>query len=282
MWKERSMNEVRVGEIRIGKGNPLVLIAGPCVIENEEITLTTAKKLKEICDRLGISLIFKSSYDKGNRTSGSSFRGLGIDQGLKILSDVKKKFSIPVISDIHSVEEVRPASEVLDALQIPAFLCRQTDLILSSSQTGKPVNVKKGQFLAPWDVKNIIEKFTSTGNQNLLITERGTSFGYNNLIVDFRGFPIIRSFGYPILFDVTHSLQLPGGQGSSSGGQREFAPPLARAAVAMGVDGLFIEVHPDPTQALSDASTMIPLQEIEGLLQQTKTIHDMMRKWGMA
>jgi 2-dehydro-3-deoxyphosphooctonate aldolase (KDO 8-P synthase) len=276
------MNEVRVGKIRIGKGNPLVLIAGPCVIENEEITLTTAKKLKEICDRLGISLIFKSSYDKANRTSGSSFRGLGIDQGLKILSDVKKKFSIPVISDIHSVEEVRPASEVLDALQIPAFLCRQTDLILSSSQTGKPVNVKKGQFLAPWDVKNIIEKFTSTGNQNLLITERGTSFGYNNLIVDFRGFPIIRSFGYPILFDVTHSLQLPGGQGSSSGGQREFAPPLARAAVAMGVDGLFIEVHPDPTQALSDASTMIPLQEIEGLLQQTKTIHDMMRRWGMA
>jgi 2-dehydro-3-deoxyphosphooctonate aldolase (KDO 8-P synthase) len=252
------------------------------VIENEEITFTTAKKLKEICDRLGISLIFKSSYDKANRTSGSSFRGLGIDQGLKILSDVKKKFSIPVISDIHSVEEVRPASEVLDALQIPAFLCRQTDLILSSSQTGKPVNVKKGQFLAPWDVKNIIEKFTSTGNQNLLITERGTSFGYNNLIVDFRGFPIIRSFGYPILFDVTHSLQLPGGQGSSSGGQREFAPPLARAAVAMGVDGLFIEVHPDPTQALSDASTMIPLQEIEGLLQQTKTIHDMMRRWGMA
>jgi 2-dehydro-3-deoxyphosphooctonate aldolase (KDO 8-P synthase) len=276
------MNEVRVGEIRIGKGNPLVLIAGPCVIENEEITFTTAKKLKEICDRLGISLIFKSSYDKANRTSGSSFRGLGIDQGLKILSDVKKKFSIPVISDIHSVEEVRPASEVLDALQIPAFLCRQTDLILSSSQTGKPVNVKKGQFLAPWDVKNIIEKFTSTGNQNLLITERGTSFGYNNLIVDFRGFPIIRSFGYPILFDVTHSLQLPGGQGSSSGGQREFAPPLARAAVAMGVDGLFIEVHPDPTQALSDASTMIPLQEIEGLLQQTKTIHDMMRRWGRA
>jgi len=276
------MNEVRVGKIRIGKGNPLVLIAGPCVIENEEITFTTAKKLKEICDRLGISLIFKSSYDKANRTSGSSFRGLGIDQGLKILSDVKKKFSIPVISDIHSVEEVRPASEVLDALQIPAFLCRQTDLILSSSQTGKPVNVKKGQFLAPWDVKNIIEKFTSTGNQNLLITERGTSFGYNNLIVDFRGFPIIRSFGYPILFDVTHSLQLPGGQGSSSGGQREFAPPLARAAVAMGVDGLFIEVHPDPTQALSDASTMIPLQEIEGLLQQTKTIHDMMRRWGMA
>ncbi len=276
------MNEVRVGRIRIGKGNPLALIAGPCVIESEEITLTTAKKLKEICDRLGISLIFKSSYDKANRTSGSSFRGPGMDQGLKMLSDVKKKFSIPVMSDVHSVDEVRPASEVLDALQIPAFLCRQTDLILSSSRTGKPVNIKKGQFLAPWDVKNIIEKFTSTGNQKLLITERGTSFGYHNLIVDFRGFPVIRSFGYPLLFDATHSLQLPGGQGSSSGGQREFASPLARAAVATGVDGLFIEVHPDPAQALSDASTMVPLQEIEGLLQQTKALHDMVRKWEMA
>ncbi len=276
------MNDVRVGEIRIGKGNPLVLIAGPCVIENEEITFTTAQKLKEVCNRLGISLIFKSSFDKANRTSGSSFRGPGIDQGLKILSEVKKKFSIPVISDIHAVGEVRPASEVLDALQIPAFLCRQTDLILSSSRTGKPVNVKKGQFLAPWDVKHIIEKFTSTGNQNLLLTERGTSFGYNNLIVDFRGFSVIRSFGYPMLFDVTHSLQLPGGEGSSSGGQREFAPSLARAAVATGVDGLFVEVHPDPMKALSDASTMIPLNEIEGLLQQTKTLHDMVRKWEMA
>src|SRR5512139_645722 len=174
------MKEVRIGEIRIGKGNPLVLIAGPCVIESEEITFTTAQKLKEVCDRLGISLVFKSSFDKANRTSGSSFRGPGIDQGLKILSQVKKKFSILVISDIHAVNEVRPASEVLDALQIPAFLCRQTDLMLSSSRTGKPVNVKKGQFLAPWDVKHIIEKFTSTGNQNLLLTERGTSFGYNN------------------------------------------------------------------------------------------------------
>jgi 2-dehydro-3-deoxyphosphooctonate aldolase (KDO 8-P synthase) len=275
------MKEVRIGEIRIGKGNPLVIIAGPCVIENEEITFTIAQKLKEICDRLGISLIFKSSFDKANRTSGSSFRGPGIDQGLKILSEVKKKFSIPVISDIHSVDEVKPASEVLDALQIPAFLCRQTDLILSSSRTGKPVNVKKGQFLAPWDVKHIIEKFTSTGNQNLLLTERGTSFGYNNLIVDFRGFSVIRSFGYPVFFDVTHSLQLPGGEGSSSGGQREFAPSLARAAVATGVDGLFVEVHPDPMKALSDASTMIPLNEIEGLLRQTKTLHDIVRKWEM-
>jgi len=276
------MNEVRIGKIRIGKGNPLVLVAGPCVIENEEIAFTTARSLKETCDSLGIALVFKSSYDKANRTSGSSFRGPGIDRGLEILSDVRKKFSIPVLSDVHSVGEVKPASEVLDALQIPAFLCRQTDLVLSSARTGKPVNIKKGQFLAPWDVKNIIEKFTSAGNQKLLINERGTSFGYNNLVVDFRGFPVIESFGYPVLFDVTHSLQLPGGQGSVSGGQREFAPPLARAAVAAGVHGLFIEVHPDPAKALSDASTMIPLQEVKALLRQTKAIHDMLREWGIA
>src|SRR4030067_1377692 len=237
------MNEVRVGKVRSGKGNPLALIAGPCVIESEEIILTTAKKLKEICDRLGISLIFKSSYDKANRTSGSSFRGPGIDQGLKMLSDVRKKFSIPVMSDVHSVDEVRPASEVLDALQIPAFLCRQTDLILSASKTGKPVNIKKGQFLAPWDVKNIVEKFVSTGNYNLLVTERGTSFGYNNLVVDMRSIPLMQEFGYPVIFDATHSVQLPGGLGNASGGQREFAEYLARAAVAGGWDGLFIEVH---------------------------------------
>jgi 2-dehydro-3-deoxyphosphooctonate aldolase (KDO 8-P synthase) len=276
------MNEVTVGGIRIGKGNPMVLIAGPCVIENEEMIFTTAQKLKEVCDRLNIPLIFKSSYDKANRTSITSFRGPGIDRGLKILSEVKKKFSVPVISDIHALDEIKPASEILDALQIPAFLCRQTDLILSASRTGKPVNVKKGQFLAPWDVKPLIEKFVSTGNQNLFLTERGTSFGYNNLIVDFRGFSIIRSFGYPLFFDVTHSLQLPGGEGSISGGQREFAPSLTRAAVAAGVDGLFIEVHPDPVKALSDASTMISLIEMEGLLRQTKTLHDMIRKWEMA
>jgi 2-dehydro-3-deoxyphosphooctonate aldolase (KDO 8-P synthase) len=271
------MNEVRVGEIRIGKGNPLVLIAGPCVIENEEITFETAKRLKEICTDLKIPFIFKSSFDKANRTSLSSFRGPGMEKGLRILKDVKKKFSVPVLSDIHSTDEVKPASEVLDLLQIPAFLCRQTDLILSSSRTGKPVNVKKGQFLSPWDVKNIIEKFISTGNNNLLITERGTSFGYNNLVVDFRGIPIIRSFGYPVLFDVTHSLQLPGGEGNRSGGQREFAMPLMRAAVGAGIDGLFIEVHPEPSRALSDATTMIPLAGMENLLRQAKAIHDLFR-----
>ncbi len=271
--------DVHVGGIRIGKGNPLVFIGGPCIIENEEITFTTAGRLKEICDHLGIPFIFKSSYDKANRTSLSSFRGLGIERGLRILSDVRRIFSVPVLSDVHSVDEVKPASEVLDVLQIPAFLCRQTDLILSASQTGKPVNIKKGQFLSPWDVKNIIEKFVSTGNQKLLITERGTTFGYQNLVVDFRGFPVIRSFGYPVLFDASHCLQSPGSEGDRTGGQREFTLPLARAAVATGVDGLFIEVHPDPGQALSDASTMASLNEMETLLKQVKAVDELVRRW---
>jgi len=273
------MEEVRVGEIRIGRGNPLVLIAGPCVIENERVTFETAEKLKKVCMGLGISFIFKCSYDKANRTSLSSFRGPGLEKGLKILKEVKKTFSVPILSDIHSLEEIKAASQVLDVLQIPAFLCRQTDLIHSSSQTGKPVNIKKGPFLSPWDVKPIIEKFISTGNQNLLITERGTSFGYNNLIVDFRGLPAMRSFGYPIIFDVTHSIQLPGGHGNHSGGQREFAAPLAKAAVAAGVEGLFIEAHPSPEQALCDGPNMIPLSEIEDLLRQAKAIHDLVRAW---
>jgi 2-dehydro-3-deoxyphosphooctonate aldolase (KDO 8-P synthase) len=273
------MDKVRVGEILIGKGNPLVLIAGPCVIENEEMAFMTAIKLKEICDRLKLPFIFKSSYDKANRTSLSSFRGPGMEKGLRILNDIKKRFSIPVISDVHSVEEVKAASQILDVLQIPAFLCRQTDLVLSCSRTGKPVNIKKGQFLSPWDVKNVIEKFVSTGNHHLMITDRGTSFGYNNLVVDFRGFPVIRSFGYPMLFDVTHSLQLPGGEGSQTGGQREFAAPLARAAAAAGVDGLFIEVHPNPSRALSDSATMLPLDEMEALLNQVKAVYETVRKW---
>lgn len=275
------MNEVKVGEIRIGKGDTLVLIAGPCVIENEEVTFETAKTLKEICNELKIPLIFKSSFDKANRISLASFRGPGIDKGLRVLSDVREKFLIPVLSDVHSVEQVRPAAEVVDVLQIPAFLSRQTDLILASSHTGKPVNVKKGQFLTPWDVKNIIEKFVSTGNSKLVITERGTTFGYNNLIVDFRGLPIIRSFGHPVIFDVTHSLQLPGGEGNRSGGQREFAGPLMRAAVGAGVDGLFIEVHPDPSRALCDGPNMIPLAEVKGFLSQAKAIHGLVRTWGI-
>lgn len=264
--------QTKIKDITIRNASPFI-IAGPCVIESEEITLYTAKKLREICSIIGLPLIFKCSYDKANRTSLSSYRGPGIDKGLQILSDVRSKLDIPVISDVHSIDEIKTASEVLDALQIPAFLCRQTDLIIEASKTGKPVNVKKGQFLAPWDVKNIIDKFISTGNKNLMITERGTSFGYNNLVVDFRAFPIMRSFGYPVIFDVTHSLQLPGGQGSCSGGQREFAEPLARAAVACGVDGLFMEVHPEPDNALCDGPNMIKLDDVLDMLKTIKSIN---------
>lgn len=266
------MRTVKIAGADVGGNNPPLIIAGPCVIENEETTFCTAEELKRICERVGLPFIFKSSYDKANRSSLSSFRGPGIDKGLRILSDVKSRLGIPVLSDVHSAEEIEGASQVLDCLQLPAFLCRQTDLILAAANTGKPVNIKKGQFLAPWDVKNIIEKFTSTGNHNLLITERGTSFGYNNLVVDFRGFPIMRSFGYPVVFDVTHSLQLPGGQGKSSGGQREFAEPLARAAVAAGADGLFLEVHPEPEKALCDGPNMMRLDNLEAMLWTVKEI----------
>jgi 2-dehydro-3-deoxyphosphooctonate aldolase (KDO 8-P synthase) len=265
--------EINIGNVKLGDNNPLFIVAGPCVIESEDIVLYTAEKLKEICRVVGLSFIFKSSYDKANRTSLSSFRGPGMEKGLKILSAVRSKFHIPIISDVHAIEEIQPASQVLDALQIPAFLSRQTDLILAASRTGKPVNIKKGQFLAPWDVKNIIDKFISTGNHNLFITERGTSFGYNNLVVDFRGVSIMKSFGYPVLFDVTHSLQLPGGRGNSTGGQREFAEPLARAAAAVGVDGLFIEVHPDPDRALCDGPNMVSVDNVPGLLRTVQNIH---------
>lgn len=258
---------VKIKDILIGGDGKLVLIAGPCVIEDEDTVLETARRLKEITARLQVPLIFKSSYDKANRSSLKGFRGPGLKKGLKILETVKERYTLPVLSDVHSVEEIEPASEVLDVLQIPAFLSRQTDLIIKASKTGKPVNIKKGQFLAPWDVKNIIEKFTSTGNEKLMLTERGTSFGYNNLVVDFRGIVIMRSFGYPVVFDVTHSVQLPGGLGSSSGGERPFAPYLARAAVAVGVDALFMEVHPTPDKALCDGPNMMPLSEVEELLK---------------
>jgi len=251
------------------------------VIENEQVTFRTAESLKELSVELGIPLIFKSSFDKANRSSLSSFRGPGIKKGLKILGDVKKRFSVPVTSDVHAVDQVEPAAEVLDLLQIPAFLCRQTDLVLAASKTGKPVNVKKGQFLSPWEVKNITEKFVSTGNRNLLITERGSSFGYHNLVVDYRGFSVIRSLGTPLIFDVTHSLQLPGGEGSHSGGQREFSAPLMRAAVGAGVDGLFMEVHPEPDRALCDGPNMIALSELKELLKQAKAIHELVSTWGV-
>lgn len=269
--------EIKIGNLSLGGNNPLFIIAGPCVIESKEIVFHTAERLKAICSKVGLPLLFKSSYDKANRTSLSSFRGPGVERGLEILSDVRSSFNIPVLSDVHSVDEVKIASEVLDVIQIPAFLCRQTDLILAASKAGKPVNIKKGQFLAPWDVKNIIAKFTSTGNRDLFITERGTSFGYNNLVVDLRAFPIIRSFGYPVIFDVTHSLQLPGGMGKSSGGQREFAEPLSKAAVAAGVDGLFMEVHPDPDEALCDGPNMIRLDDLERLMKTLKAFDDLVK-----
>ncbi|NWF75327.1 MAG: 3-deoxy-8-phosphooctulonate synthase [Nitrospirae bacterium] len=269
--------EIKIANAKIGGDNPIFIIAGPCSIESEEIVFYSAGKLKKICSSLNLFLLFKSSYDKANRTSISSFRGPGLQKGLEILSRVKSKYNIPILSDVHSVEEIKQASEVLDVIQIPAFLCRQTDLILAAANTGKPVNIKKGQFIAPWDVKNIIKKFTSTGNHKLFITERGTSFGYNNLVVDFRSFPIMRSFGYPVIFDVTHSLQLPGGMGKSSGGQREFAEHLARAAVAAGVDGLFIEVHPDPDKALCDGPNMIRLDKVKKILTIVKTIDGLIK-----
>lgn len=270
--------KVKIGNIVIGGKNPLCFIVGPCVIETENLTLRIAERLKKLSDSLNIPLIFKSSYDKANRTSIKSYRGPGLKKGLRILQKVKKQTGMPVLSDIHSVEELPYAAEVLDILQIPAFLCRQTDLIVATAKTGKPINIKKGQFLAPWDVKNIIDKVLSTGNNNIIITERGTSFGYNSLIVDFRGLPIMRSFGYPVIFDVTHSLQLPGGQGSSSGGQREFAEPLARAAVAVGVDGLFMEVHPEPDRALCDGANMLSIDEFPSLIQRLIEIKEVIRR----
>jgi 2-dehydro-3-deoxyphosphooctonate aldolase (KDO 8-P synthase) len=272
--------KIKIGNVIVGGNNPLVFIAGPCVIETEEATLRTAKKLKEVSESLNIPLIFKSSYDKANRTSIKSYRGPGIEKGLRILEKVRKETSLPVISDIHSLEEIPHAAEVLDVLQIPAFLCRQTDLILSVSRTNKPVNIKKGQFLAPWDVKNIIEKFTSTGNHNVLVTERGTSFGYNNLVVDMRSIPIMQSFGYPVLFDATHGVQLPGGRGGTSGGQREFIAPLARAAVSVGCNAVFMEVHECPDKALCDGPNMLSLDEFLSLVRELKEISLIMRKQG--
>lgn len=260
--------EVQIGLVRIGAKNRLALIAGPCVIESEEHLLKVAERLQEICGKLGFPLVLKSSYDKANRTSLQSFRGPGIEHGLEILHRVKEKTGLPVLTDVHEVAQVGAAAEVADALQIPAFLCRQTDLLLAAGQSGRAVNVKKGQFLSPGEVARVIEKVISTGNHRLLITERGTSFGYNNLVVDMRALPMMQALGYPVIFDATHSVQLPGGTGVASGGQREYVPHLARAAVAAGCDGIFMEVHPNPEQAPSDGQTMWPLGKLESLLQQ--------------
>jgi 2-dehydro-3-deoxyphosphooctonate aldolase (KDO 8-P synthase) len=264
--------KINIGDVSIGGGGPLLIIAGPCVLEGDDVTIPTARALKEICAELELPFVFKSSFDKGNRTSIDSFRGPGMEQGLRTLYDIKQSLGIPVITDIHTPQQAAPVAEVLDAMQIPAFLCRQTDLIVAASKSNIPVNIKKGQFLAPWDVQNIVDKFRSAGGDNLIITERGTSFGYNNLVVDFRGFPVIQSCGVPLIFDVTHSLQLPGGQGTTTGGQREFAPHMMRAAAAVGVDGLFLEVHPDPDNAKCDGTNMIKLDDVKEMLKTAKAI----------
>lgn len=251
--------------ITVGENKPL-LIAGPCVIESEELCLTVAGEMKKIAAKTGFNYIFKASFDKANRTSGSSFRGDGMEEGLKILQIVKEKTGVAILTDIHLPNQAKPVSEIADVLQIPAFLCRQTDLLLAAGQTGKAVNVKKGQFMAPEDMAYAVEKIASTGNNNTLLTERGASFGYHNLVVDMRSLPIMRQFA-PVIFDVTHSVQMPGGEKGKSGGRREFAPYLAKAAAAAGVDGFFIETHPDPSSALSDGPNMIPLAEMEDLLK---------------
>ncbi len=266
-------NLIKTGNVVIGRGAPLALISGPCVIEDYETTREIAATIKDITDKLEIPFVFKASYDKANRTSATSFRGPGLNDGLKVLAEIKKEFGIPILSDVHRISEIPAAARVLDIIQIPAFLCRQTDVIIEVARSGKVVNIKKGQFLAPWDMANVVEKITSTGNRNILITERGTMFGYNNLVVDFRGFMIMRQTGYPVIFDATHSVQLPGGAGTSSGGQRDYAPMLARAAVAAGVDGIFMEVHRDPDQALCDGPNSLKIDTIYDLLSQLKSIH---------
>ncbi len=263
-----STRRVQVGEVAIGGGAPLALIAGPCVIESAEHALSVAREVKAIAARVGIPLVFKASFDKGNRTSVTSFRGPGLEEGLAVLARVKKELGLPVTSDVHSPQQAERCGEVLDILQIPAFLCRQTDLLAAAAATGKVVNVKKGQFLAPWDVSGIVGKVRN--GEGLLITERGTTFGYNNLVVDFRSFPAIRQLGVPVVYDATHSLQLPGGLGSSTGGMREMIPYLARAAAACGIDAIFMEVHPDPDRAPCDGPNMWPLSRLEALLRQVK------------
>jgi 2-dehydro-3-deoxyphosphooctonate aldolase (KDO 8-P synthase) len=258
----------------IGLDQPLFLIAGPCVIENESLALESAAALKMICDRLNINLIYKSSFDKANRSSSKSFRGPGIEAGLKILQKVKQELDLPVITDVHEDTPLDEVAAVVDVLQTPAFLCRQTNFIQNVARQGKPVNIKKGQFLSPWDMKNVADKALETGNQQIMVCERGASFGYNNLVSDMRSLAVMRDTGCPVVFDATHSVQLPGGQGSASGGQREFVPVLARAAVAVGVAGVFMETHPDPAQAKSDGPNAWPLDKIEGLLRVLKAVDE--------
>ncbi|MFA6218056.1 MAG: 3-deoxy-8-phosphooctulonate synthase [Candidatus Omnitrophota bacterium] len=266
------IKQISVGKVRFGGKNPLVLIAGPCVIESERHCLETAKRLLGVAASCGIPFIFKSSYDKANRLSGDSYRGPGLEKGLEILALVKQKLGVPILSDVHCQKDVSAAAEVLDIIQIPAFLCRQTDIVVAAAKTGKVINIKKGQFLAPWDIVPIIKKIESSGNTSILLTERGYSFGYNNLVSDLRSLGVMRQFGYPVIYDATHSIQLPGGKGGCSGGQREFVAGLSRAAVAFGCEGLFLEVHPKPDRAPCDGPNMIDLKQLKELLWQVTHI----------
>ena len=273
-----SIVSVNIGNIKISNESPLLLIAGPCVIESKTLAEEVAGNLKEITDRLSVPFIYKSSFDKANRTSLKSYRGPGIDEGLKILDGVKKSIGIPILTDIHEDSPLDEVASVVDVLQTPAFLCRQTNFILNVVAQNKPVNIKKGQFLSPWEMKNVVDKAKSTGNENILVCERGFSFGYNNLVSDMRSLVILRETGCPVIFDGTHSLQLPGGKGNSSDGQREFIPPLARAATAVGIGGIFIETHPEPEKALSDGPNSFPLKDIESLLTDLKSIDELVKK----
>lgn len=273
------MQKIPLKDFNIGNSEPLVLISGPCVIESEDHTLFCAEKLKQICTQLDIHLIFKASYDKANRSSYESFRGPGLEEGLKILQRVQKEFDLPVVTDVHSPEEAKIVGQVCEIVQIPAFLCRQTDLIQAAAQTKAIVSVKKGQFMAPWDMKNVVQKIEAAGNHHIILVERGVSFGYHNLVSDMRSIPIMQKLGYPVCFDATHSAMLPGAEGKQSGGDREMIPTLAKAAIAAGANLLFVETHPDPTQAKSDAATVFPLQKLPKLLAQLKKLYELTQEF---
>jgi len=271
--------EITLGSLRLGGGNPLFLIAGPCVIESEKHARMMAEKVAKIAADAAVPYIFKASYDKANRSSVKAFRGPGLKEGLRILAKIKSELKLPILTDIHDVSQAEAAAEVCDVLQIPAFLARQTDLLIAAGKTGRIINIKKGQFLSPWDMGNVAEKVASAGNTKIILTERGASFGYQNLVVDMRSFPIMQRTGYPVVYDVTHSVQLPGGQGHASGGQPQFIEPLARAGVAAGVDGIFLETHDNPPAALSDGPNALPLSELLGLLMKLKGLNSVIRRW---
>jgi 2-dehydro-3-deoxyphosphooctonate aldolase (KDO 8-P synthase) len=273
--------EISVGSLRLGGGNPLFLIAGPCVIESETHARMMAEKVSKIAADCSIPYIFKASYDKANRSSLKAFRGPGLKDGLRILGKIKSELKLPILTDIHEAAQAQTAAEVCDVLQIPAFLARQTDLLVAAAKTGRIINVKKAQFLSPWDMGNVVEKVAANGNSNIILTERGASFGYQNLVVDMRSFPILQKLGYPVVFDVTHSVQLPGGQGHASGGQPEFIEPLARAGVAAGVDGIFLETHDNPAEALSDGANALPLSQLPALLRRLKELSTVVRRWSV-